>query len=113
LTADREAIVKYLREVAALYNSEEFELVLHALEVCAQDIEERHPDTLPVTSNKPPQLCQHPSKATILSILGDKVTELPLSELMGLAMRGLGGKANPQVVRELILELQLGEVHHD
>lgn len=56
MTEERKAIVKYLRDVAELYNAPGFtnegtaqhEAVNHVLLVCAKDIEDMHPDTMPV-----------------------------------------------------------------
>jgi hypothetical protein len=104
---DRTAIVKYLREVATLYRDEQ---VQNVLLVCAEDIEAKDPDTLPPSNMH--QACKHPSRAVIYALVADKLTTHSATEMLVDVMKGLGGKANPSVVIEMIRDLQ-AEASHD
>jgi hypothetical protein len=104
---DRTAIVKYLREVATLYRDEQ---VQNVLLVCAEDIEAKDPDTLPPSRLQ--HACKHPSRAVIYALIADKLSTHSATELLGTVMKGLGGKANPSMVLEMIRDLQ-AEASHD
>jgi len=48
ISAERKAIVKYLRDVAEMYDNDfNPPQTSHVISVCATDIEESHPDTEP------------------------------------------------------------------
>lgn len=53
---------------------------------------------------RPPRACTHPTEADIERLLGLVVNStLSLKDMMGIVMRGLGGKANPYIVRKHII----------
>ncbi len=58
-------------------------------------------------ANKPPHACLHPTKEDIRRLVANVLSStLPIGDLVGVAMRGLGGKANPSVVAAMIRELR-------
>jgi hypothetical protein len=58
-------------------------------------------------TEKPPHACLHPTKDDVWNLVAAVLNStLSDGDLVGIAMRGLGGKANPSVVAAMIRELR-------